>query len=496
MSTAATDTSNMTLHQAAVAWLVYEIIKTAWNISPFHPLSKIPGPRLAAATYLPEFYYDAIKFGKYTTKIKQWHGIYGPIIRISPNEVHCNDILFANEIYSPANRRRDKPIHQVRGTATIAHAVFSTADYEKHRIRRNALAKLFAREKVTKLEPKVHTNVQLLCNKILAVGKTPFDITTAYGCYSADMITDYAFGESFGFLHQDSWEPNIRGPAKSILKPIITKFIVLDKVDVPNIIKKTKAETEAGVQDDVTIFGSLLQSSLPEDEKTVARLSSEATALIGAATDTVSWALTVITFHLLTQPNLLERLHNELSEVYDGGDHLPQWSTLEKLPYLSAIIWEGLRLSYGVSARTARIAPNEDLVYNGEWQPQDNRKPITVTYVIPKGFAIGMSTLISHHDENYFPDSEKFDPQRWLDEKQQRNRKLEQNLIIFSKGSRVCLGQNLAFCEIYLALTALVIRVFPRLKLYETTQEDISYDHDMFNPIPKAETKGIRAVIV
>ncbi|KAH8199347.1 hypothetical protein TruAng_006479 [Truncatella angustata] len=491
MSTAATDTSNMTLHQAAVgwmpspnvlinifdfwhiytipiAWLVYEIIKTAWNISPFHPLSKIPGPRLAAATYLPEFYYDAIKFGKYTTKIKQWHSIYGPIIRISPNEVHCNDILFANEIYSPANRRRDKPIHQVRGTATIAHAVFSTADYEKHRIRRNALAKLFAREKVTKLEPKVHTNVQLLCNKILAVGKTPFDITTAYGCYSADMITDYAFGESFGFLHQDSWEPNIRGPAKSILKPmymfrffpILTDLYIrasaiterlseemalmirYTTVDVPNIIKKTKAETEAGVQDDVTIFGSLLQSSLPEDEKTVARLSSEATALIGAATDTVSWALTVITFHLLTQPNLLERLHNELSEVYDGGDHLPQWSTLEKLPYLSAIIWEGLRLSYGVSARTARIAPNEDLVYNGEWQPQDNRKPITVTYVIPKGFAIGMSTLISHHDENYFPDSEKFDPQRWLDENQQRNRKLEQNLIIFSKGSRVCLGQK------------------------------------------------------
>jgi hypothetical protein len=41
------------------------------------PLSKIPGPKLAAATFLPEFYYDLILCGRYTRKIDEWHNQYG-----------------------------------------------------------------------------------------------------------------------------------------------------------------------------------------------------------------------------------------------------------------------------------------------------------------------------------------------------------------------------------------------------------------------------------
>lgn len=60
-----------------IAWLCWHLTKALYNISPLHPLSKMPGPKLAAATYLPEFWYDAIKFGHYTNKIKQMHDKYG-----------------------------------------------------------------------------------------------------------------------------------------------------------------------------------------------------------------------------------------------------------------------------------------------------------------------------------------------------------------------------------------------------------------------------------
>jgi hypothetical protein len=40
----------------------------------------------------------------------------GPIVRISPNELHCNDIKFSDEIYAVAGRKRDKPKAQVAGT--------------------------------------------------------------------------------------------------------------------------------------------------------------------------------------------------------------------------------------------------------------------------------------------------------------------------------------------------------------------------------------------
>jgi hypothetical protein len=43
----------------------------------FGPLAKFPGPNLAAATLLYEFYYDVICKGQYTWKIKELHGRYG-----------------------------------------------------------------------------------------------------------------------------------------------------------------------------------------------------------------------------------------------------------------------------------------------------------------------------------------------------------------------------------------------------------------------------------
>lgn len=99
----------------------------------------------------------------------------------------------------------------------------------------------------------------------------------------------------------------------------------------------------------------------------------------------------------------------ELKEAIPNPQCLPHWATLEKLPYLNSVVHEGLRLSYGTSGRSARIATEEDLVYKGEWQGKSLR------YVIPRGYAIGMSAYISHHDEKLFPDSHRFQPERWLD---------------------------------------------------------------------------------
>ena len=54
----------------------YYVSKSTYNLF-FHPLRHIPGPKLAAATYFPEFYYDVVKFGRYTNRIKEMHEQYG-----------------------------------------------------------------------------------------------------------------------------------------------------------------------------------------------------------------------------------------------------------------------------------------------------------------------------------------------------------------------------------------------------------------------------------
>ncbi|EXK33568.1 cytochrome P450 oxidoreductase [Fusarium oxysporum f. sp. lycopersici 4287] len=503
------------------AWLAFKVLQALYNVSPLHPLSKIPGPKLAAATYLPEFYYDVILVGRYTHAIKQMHEKYGPIVRINPNELHCADMSFSDEIYAVGGRKRDKPFHQVNGSAAGTGNAFGTPDHDLHRARRAPVAKFFSRAMIARLEQEVHDLAQTLCNKLLAENKDekerkPFEIAHAYSCFTSDAISSYCFGEAFGLLSRNQWQPNYREATLAVLKPvfffrffpILVSSVKLGKylvdylpadtallirtlqIDIPSRVQKTKNDLDSGiVYDRPTIFADLLQSELDDSEKKQDRLVEEAVTIVNAGTETTSWALAVITYFLLSQPEILAKLQDELKQVVDDPCHLPSWTTLEHLPYLGAVINEGLRLSYGVSSRTARVPTTEDLVYRGEF----NKKPMSL--VLPRGYAIGMSAAIAHHDESVFPDSYAFVPERWIDGDNKIRKDLERSMIAFSKGSRGCLGKNLALCELYLSLAALVLRVMPYMRLYETTERDIRYDHDMFIPMTESGSKGVRVII-
>lgn len=210
------------------------------------------------------------------------------------------------------------------------------------------------------------------------------------------------------------------------------------KVTIPAKAFETKERLDAGVSfDRPTIFETLLNSDLPPGQKQPGRLADEAITVVAAGTETTSWALSVITFQLLSQPAILERLRRELlGHVPGDGKSLPLWTVLEKLPYLGAVIQEGLRLSYGVAGPIALEAPDEDLVYRGEW----NKRPVEL--VIPRGSAMAMSPYVTHHDEGVFPDSYAFIPERWLDDQMRRRKSLEKGLMAFSRGPRACMGKK------------------------------------------------------
>jgi cytochrome P450 len=112
------------------------------------------------------------------------------------------------------------------------------------------------------------------------------------------------------------------------------------------------------------------------------------------------------------------------------------WTTLEQLPYLSAVILEGLRLSYGAAGRTPRVAPDDTLIYEGKF----GDKP--VRYVIPPGTPIGMSCALIHMNKDIFPEPDEFRPERWLTENGTRRKGLDGYLFSFGKGTRQCLGMK------------------------------------------------------
>ena len=220
----------------------------------------------------------------------------------------------------------------------------------------------------------------------------------------------------------------------------------------------------------------MLDSNLPEQEKAPLRIKQEAQNLVGAGLETVAWALSCACFYITSQPDVEEKLRGELRAAVPNPNSAPLWADLEKLPYLKACIWEALRLSYGVVARLNRVAPDETLQYK-QW-------------TIPAGTPISQTITLINHNEDIFPDSYSFRPERWLGE----DAKMDKHMFSFSKGSRMCIGLNLAQCELFKCM-ALLYRRF-KFELYETDITDIEVKHDFFLPSARLDSKGVRVKIV
>lgn len=118
---------------------------------------------------------------------------------------------------------------------------------------------------IAQLEDEIHGFVTRLCDKLLAEsGKGPFDVTTAYSCFTSDVIFTYCFGESNGFLQQEGWYPNFREPTLAMIKhtllfkffPFLVKMQGVAVLYVQEASGVSLALTSARI-DQVSITGSL-----------------------------------------------------------------------------------------------------------------------------------------------------------------------------------------------------------------------------------------------
>lgn len=124
-----------------------------------------------------------------------------------------------------------------------------------------------------------------------------------------------------------------------------------------------------------TIFHHILESDLSPQEKELSRLAQEGQTIVGAGTETTAWTMSVITYYVLSNPQIKERLLHELKGAMSTGK--TTCNQLEQLPYFSAVISEGLRLSHGVSTHLQRVSPDQVLNFKG-WEI-----PLAVSYLFP-----------------------------------------------------------------------------------------------------------------
>lgn len=96
------------------AWFFWYVARLAFTRLYFSSLRDIPGPLLAAFTQWYEFYYDVVLGGQYTFKIIELHKKYGPIVRISPWEIHISDPHFFEKLYVGRRQKWSFYTEQVR----------------------------------------------------------------------------------------------------------------------------------------------------------------------------------------------------------------------------------------------------------------------------------------------------------------------------------------------------------------------------------------------
>ncbi|GME42310.1 cytochrome p450 [Neofusicoccum parvum] len=483
----------------------------------FHPIAKFPGPKLAGLTYWYETYHDFYRRGEYTRTISKLHDRYGPIIRINPDELHVRDPKFIDSLYSYTSKRGITS--WFTGPFDFGGTYFGSLTHELHRMRRAPVQRLFSRPMVVKLEPLIKQNIIKLANNIETTfaGKgRPLSLPDSISCFATDVITEYCFGRSYGFLDDPTMQKSlysaIHGGLDAAIPfrhfPLYKKLFysiptsVMNwmnpdweiwrtfRIDIRTHVRRIKEEISSGAPklsqpDRATVFSEILTNpNLPEAEKDAERLSREAQVTVQAGIETVSWSLTTNLTYLLSTPSALNRLHTELAAAIPTASAaaVPGWPALEQLPYLSACVHEGLRLGYGVVTRLARVPQDEPLAY---------AEPGGTAWSIPPGTPVGMSAFHVHHDEDVFPDSWAYRPERWLE----GGRALEGRLLSFSKGSRQCVGINLAYAELFIGLATLVRCFGDRLELYECGVEDVRYHHDAFLPAVRPDSKGVRVLV-
>jgi cytochrome P450 len=130
-----------------------------------------------------------------------------------------------------------------------------------------------------------------------------------------------------------------------------------------------------------------------------------------------------------------EKLHDEISTNMKLGSDAVE---AQALPYLSAVVKEGLRTSMANPTRLPHVVPSTG------WTFKNTQ--------FPSGSIVGCSAFELHMNPNIFPDPRSFKPERWLDATNETSK----YWFAFGAGSRACIARNLATVELILATERVV----------------------------------------
>ncbi|KAH8114944.1 cytochrome P450 [Phellopilus nigrolimitatus] len=245
-----------------------------------------------------------------------------------------------------------------------------------------------------------------------------------------------------------SWFPGA-GFQKGVAE---TRKLVDDMIGVPyNEVKKSRASGMA-VSSLVTRMLDINETKHAGNADNEFDIKNIAGIIYGAGVETSEDVIMTFVLMMTCHPEIVERAQKEIDN-FVGTDRLPTLDDRESLPYIDCILKEVFRINPPLPLGVPHQSLKED-VYRGSR--------------IPAGSLIIPNIWLMMRDERYFPDPDKFDPERFLTkgEASQKEDKIpgealrglnglnlgDPSSLVFGFGRRACPGRFFADANAWLTM--------------------------------------------
>ncbi|KAK6723455.1 hypothetical protein SNK04_002300 [Fusarium graminearum] len=402
---------------------------------------------------------------------------YGPIFRLhlgskTPTFVSSN--AFINEVCD--EKRFKKTLKSVLSVVRegVHDGLFTAFEDEPnwgkaHRI----LIPAFGPLSIRNMFPEMHEIANQLCMKLARHGPhTPVDASDNFTRLALDTLALCAMDFRFNSYYKEELHPFIEAMGDFLLEsgnrnrrpafaPNFLYRAANDKFYADIALMKSVADEVVATRkqnptDRKDLLAAMLEGVDPQTGEKLSddNITNQLITFLIAGHETTSGTLSFAMYHLLKNPEAYNKLQKEIDEVI-GCDPVTV-EHLTKLPYLSAVLRETLRISSPITG--FGVEAIEDTFLGGK-------------YLIKKGETV-LSVLSRGHVDPvvYGPDAEKFVPERMLDDEFARlNKEFPNCWKPFGNGKRACIGRPFAWQESLLAMALL-------FQNFNFTQTDPNYE--------------------
>jgi cytochrome P450 len=343
------------------------------------------------------------------------------------------------KIYNP-----EKPT----GLALILGQGLVTSQGDLWRRQRRLMQPVFQRSNITTLLPQIATAGNNMLKRWRKLGEgAEVNLPNEMTQLTLEVITQTMFSTSVldKIEHiPSSLDTLLRYAAKTITSPLILPLYVPTPAN-------QKFKRALGIIDDV-IYGIIDQrrtkSSAHDDlldmllkagddnsgeKMTDRQVRDEVITIFSAGHETTANLLSWTLYLLARHPDVLAKLHQELDGLLRGK--IPDAEDLQLLAYTRAILNESMRLRPPAGILLRKV--NKDTEVDG--------------YFLRAGRPAIFSIFNLHHHADFWPQPEKFDPERFLTS---QNRRF--SFMPFGTGERICIGSHFALLESQLLLSMIV----------------------------------------